>query len=217
MKVVDIPLGSLGADMLTPLTPQVAFALSSFILPGTRSRLTYVMRYLENLTPSELAGILSTGLGVTLVGESPPNGWIPTAIRGSSDGLREVTKARALSIPNGITITCDLEGMGGTSQDTIDYSRAWCDIVQHAQDIAACYVGSGVPLTPTQLFQLPFTRYIHSLSNVQQVAVVDYCVVQLFPTTNLGLPTGALPVDLQVVQQDKRGRLPTMVIENGVD
>lgn len=217
MKVVNVPCGAVLADMLSPLTPQIAFALSSFVLPGTRTRLTGVIRYCENITPSELAGILSTGLGVTLVGESRANGWIPSAISGSADGLREVTKVRSLGIPNGITIGCDLEGIGGTAQDTIDYCRAWCDVVQPAQDIAMAYVGEDVPLTAEQLYQLPFTRYWHSLSEVSNVSNVGYCLIQLFPTLNLGLPTGALAVDLDVVQQDKRGRVPTMVVENGVD
>jgi hypothetical protein len=217
MKVTNVPVGAVLADMLSPLSPQIAFALSSFVLPGTRTRLTGVIRYCENITSSELAAILSTGLGVMLVGESRANGWIPSSILGSADGLREVTKSRALGIPSGITIGCDLEGIGGTDQETIDYCKAWCDVVRQAGNVEMAYVGAGVPLTAEQLYQLPFHRYWHSLSEVSNVAGVGYCMTQLFPTLNLGLPTGALAVDLDVVQQDKRGRLPTMVIENGVD
>lgn len=212
MKVVDIPLGAVGCDMLTPLGPSVASSLSSFILPGTRTGFTFVVRYFENITAGELAGILATGLGCALVGESRANGWIPNAGEGSADALRVVAKARALGVPQGMVLWCDLEGVGGTTQDLLDYCHAWCDVIMRAGYLPGAYVGDSVPLTPAQLYLLPFVRYWHSLSMVQNVATAGYCMYQLYPTTTLALPSGPLQVDLDVVCHDYKGRVPTMLI-----
>jgi Domain of unknown function (DUF1906) len=212
VKVVDIPPGAMGADMLTPLSPSVAFALYSFVLPGTRTQLTFIVRYLENLTASELAGDLASGLGVALVSESRANGWLPNAGEGSADALRAVTKARALGVDPGMVLFCDLEGMSGTAQDTTDYCIAWCDVVSRAGYIPGAYIGDSVPLTAQQLYLLPFQRYWHSLSMVQNVATAGYTMFQGFPTMNLGLSTGALAVDLDVVFRDYKGRVPTMLV-----
>jgi len=213
MRVATAPVGAVFADMLSPLTQAQAIALSDYTIPGTRTGLTGVSRYLENLSAQELAWVLSAGLAVMLVGESRPNGWLPSAGLGAADGMRELRLARALGadLP-GMTIGCDLEGMSGGPQETIDYSKAWCGVIQPAHLIAMGYNGSGVPLTPQGLYQLPFTRYWKSLSNVGPVANVDYCMLQLYPTLTLTLPTGMLDVDLDVVQEDKLSRLPTMLV-----
>jgi hypothetical protein len=199
--------------MLTPLTPSMARAFAAFTIPGTRTGLTFMERYLENLTAGELAGDLAAGLGVVFVGESRPPGWLPSALLGAEDGQREADKLSALSVPEGVTVTCDLEGMGGSAQDAIAYVIAWCQRKRRG-DIGQGYIGDQVPLNPMQLYQLPFTRYQRSLSNVQQVAGVDYCMLQAFPTQTLKLLTGDLSVDLDFVTRDKRLRLPTMLIDD---
>jgi hypothetical protein len=198
VRLVEIPPGSVGCDFLSPLSRAEIAALAATTLPGTRTRLTFVERYLENLTVVELAGYHDEGLIVTFVGESRPNGYLPTAADGLLDGQREVARARALGVPLGPHIGCDLEGMAGTAADTQAYARAWCSVVQPAGLRASCYEGAGVPLT----------GYWRSLSNVQPVANVDYFMVQGFPTLTLPLPTGPLAVDLDFVCRDKRMRLP---------
>jgi hypothetical protein len=213
MRVMPVPTGAVGADMLTPLSQAQIIALADYTIPGTRTGFTFLSRYTENLSLQEISNILASGLGLMLVGESRPNGWLPSAGLGAADGMRELRLARALGadLP-GMTIGCDLEGMSGGPQETIDYSKAWCGVIQPAHLIAMGYNGSGVPLTPQGLYQLPFTRYWKSLSNVGPVANVDYCMLQLYPTLTLTLPTGLLDVDLDCVQEDKLSRLPTMLV-----
>lgn len=220
MRIVEVGVGAVLADMLTPLSPSMARALASFVLPGTRTQLAGVIRYPENTTAAELAGILAAGLGVLFVGECRKVGWTPNASYGSADALRVVTLLRALGVPfvdpsdaTPLTIGCDLEGIDPTAvQGTKDYARAWCDVVtpQHARP--AGYVGDGVPLSPGDLYQLPFQLYWHSLSNVQQVAVCDYALWQAYPTQKLELLTGSLEVDLDFVTRDKKMRCASMIV-----
>lgn len=213
MKVVPVGVGAVGFDTLTPITAPMIAALRKYQLPGTRTGFTFLVRYLENLTLAELTMVLAAGFGMVFVGESRPNGYIPSAGAGSADGLRELNRVRALGLPSGITVGCDLEGMGGTAQDTIAYANAWADVIRPASDIAMAYVGAGVPLTATQLYLLRETLYWHSLSNVQQVANVDYAMLQAFPTEVLQLAPGlTLPADLNFSYKDKRGRQATMVV-----
>jgi hypothetical protein len=215
LKIVSCPVGAVGCDMLTPLTAYTALALANYTLPGTQTKITFVVRYLENLTVQEIVTLHAADLGVQLVGESRAPGWMPTAALGSADGLRVVTKARGLAIPSGAEIWCDLETpiVSATHADIALYSKAHCDVVNASYDDGG-YVGSGLPSTPLELYLLPFHGYWHSLSNVQPVANVDYKQIQLFPSITLLLPTGPLAVDLNVSQQDKRGRLPTMLVRD---
>lgn len=212
MQVVEVPFGAVMLDMLSPLSSEVLDALDGYCLPGTQTGVTLFGRYLENLTPEELSGIVGRGYGALLIGESRPNGYIPTAVSGGADGLREVTRMRALGIPEGATVVCDLEGMGGTGQDTILYADAYASCVQAAKGSCMAYVGDGVPLSPAQLYALPTTLYWHSLSNVQQVATCDYCAIQGYPTQKLYLPGGiVIEADVSFIYRDKKGRAPKMV------
>jgi hypothetical protein len=211
MKVVIVPYGAVGIDCLTPLTPAMLLALKTYVLPGTKTGITFVIRYLENLTATEVANILAAGFGLIVIGESRPNGYIPSAADGTADGQREAAKVNALGLPHGLTVGCDLEGMGGTAADTIAYANAWAQAVV-AVGLAMAYVGAGIPLTPQQLWLLLDTLYWHSLSSVQQVAVCDYAMIQGYPTQTLDLGSGlTLEADINFCYRDKLGRAPFMV------
>jgi hypothetical protein len=216
MRIVPASVGAVFCDMLTPLSVHMALALADFTFPGTKTKPTGVIRYLENLTPQELASNLASGLAVMLVGEAPPNYWAPSAQRGTLDGQRQVARAKALSIPQGqgaeIWVDLEVPAPDTTALQIADYSKADCQEILSAGFDPGGYVGEGIPLSPEQLYLLPFLGYWHSLSNVQPVANVDYKMIQLFPTQALQLMTGSLSVDLNIVQRDKRLRLPTMIV-----
>ena len=209
MKIVEIPVGAVGLDMLAPLSADKAAEMASTALQGTRTYPMFFERYVENLTRGELDGILATNSGVILVGESRGEGWIPSADFGAMDGERVVSKRKALDAPPGVTIVCDLEGMGGGPVEAIAYVNAWCRVVQ-AEDADCGYVGAGVPLTPSQLYALPFRLYYRSLSNVQPVAACDYSILQAYPT----IEHCGVEVDVDFVQRDKKGRLPRMIVSD---
>ena len=213
MKVVDIPFGAVGADFLEPPSSYVvAHEIATYTLPGTRTGLTYVERYLENLTPAEVAWWLSLGVGIAPIGEGRSSGW--DAASGAADGARELARAQALGFPAGLHLGCDAEAMACPPSDAQAFLNAWCGAPGAAGHPGRLYVGAGVPLDAAQLYALPFTWYDESLSEVQRVAVVGYASVQLFPTQKFALKSGAWPADVNVVRRDKHlpARAPTMVV-----
>jgi hypothetical protein len=205
--------GAVGIDCLEPLTLGMLIEISQLMLPGTRTGISWIGRYLENLTAEELENAFSCNLSVLLIGESPANGYIPTSQDGTTNGGREVARAQALSIKGiQVGIVCDLEGMGGTSDETIAYANAYGNAVMSAGFQCIAYVGAGVPLTPEQLYELDETLYWHSMSSVQEVAVVDYAFLQAYPTQTLNLGSaGTLEADVNFVYRDKRGRAPYLL------
>jgi len=215
MKVVEIPFGSVGIDCLTPITPAVAKEIAAYVLPGTRTGITFVERYLENTTPEELAGLFAAHLGVAFVGEGRIEGW--DAASGAADAARELARAKVLGLPAHssplLSIGCDLEGMSDcTPTNAAAYSVAWGRLIARTGFAPEGYVGDSVPLSPMGLYQLPFVDYWRSLSNVQQVAVADFNKFQGFPTQTLHLASGPFEADVNFVVRDKKLRLPSVVI-----
>lgn len=213
-EVLAAPFGSIMFDCLEPLSQSMLDAYATFVLPGTYSSVAIFGRYLENLTPAEVARILShpRRYGLLCIGESRPNGYVPSAMQGQQDGAREVARYNALALPRGGGIVWDAEGMAGTAQDTTESGNAYASAVQGNGNQCIAYVGAGVPLSPSQLYALRETLYWHSLSNVQQVATCDYALLQAYPTQSLDLgAAGVHQVDVSLVYGDKRGRAPMIV------
>jgi hypothetical protein len=215
MRVVEIPFGSVGIDCLSPIAPAVAKEIAAYRLPGTRTGITFVERYLENLTVGELDGLFAADLGVAFVGEGRVSGW--DAATGLVDAERELGRAQLLKLPAGssplLTIGCDLEGMVNcTPQNATAYGMAWGNRIARAAFASEGYIGDGVPLSPIELYHLPFVGYWRSLSNVQQIAVADFAKFQGYPTQTLHLASGPFEVDCNFVVRDKKLRLPKMVV-----
>lgn len=213
-EVLAAPFGSIMFDCLEPLSQAMLDAYASFVLPGTYSSVAIFGRYLENLTPDEVARILNhpRRYGLLCIGESRANGYVPSTMQGLQDGTREVTRYNALALPRGGGIVWDAEGMGGTAQNTIDSGNAYAGAVQANGNQCIAYVGDSVPLSPSQLYALRETLYWHSLSNVQQVATCDYAMLQAYPTRIVDLgAAGVHQVDVSLIYSDKRGRAPMIV------
>lgn len=176
IEIVAAPFGSCMFDCLVPIEQSTldALALTSYgyVLPGTRTGPAIFGRYLETLTVEEVARILNHPMhyGLLLIGESRPNGYIPSTEQGTEDGQREVSKRKALGLAAGGGIVWDGEGMGGTAEDVTYSANAYAEQLQHAGDQAIAYVGAGIPLSSVGLYALRQTLYWHSLSNVQPVA-----------------------------------------------
>ena len=214
MRVVEIPFGAIGIDCLTPISAAVAKEIAAYVLPGTRTGITFVERYLENTTPAELAGILAAGLGAAFIGEGRASGW--DAASGAADAARELARATALGLPAHasplLSIGCDLEAMAScTPQNATAYGVACGRAIARGGFAPEGYIGDDVPLMPMQLYDLPFVGYWRSLSNTQQIAVCDYNKAQAYPTQVLHLPSGPFEADVDWVFRDKKMRLPTMV------
>jgi hypothetical protein len=195
---------ALGVDTIATITAVEAAALKA-------DGFSFVIRYLGSVTFAELDVILSAGLAFMPVGYSRKGGWLPTALLGSQDGALAAYRAKLLVLPPGVTVWCDLEGMGGTAADTIAYAEAWGAAVQTAGFIAGVYVGAGIPLNSTQLYALNnITAYWHSCSEVPDVNECGYMMIQLTPPD---LIVCGIEVDVDVIQEDRMGRLPVWTVQ----
>ena len=102
MRVIPVSDGVLGFDCYEPLSLAALDILTRASYDGESFH--FVVRYVENLTVPEIQNILDRQLGLMTVGVAPDDSMhAPSAIYGSRDGLRAVTKLRALEILPGVT------------------------------------------------------------------------------------------------------------------
>ena len=194
---------ALGVDTIATLSSTNAAAFKN-------SGYSFVVRYLGSLSSAELDNILNSGLALMPVSYSRAGGWVPSAALGTSDGLNMVKDLKALGLPTGITVWCDLEGMGGVANDTIIYAEAWGACVGAAGYIPGVYVGAGIPLNSAQLYALNnIHAYWHSCSVVPDVNSCSYMMIQLNPPNQI---VDGVEVDIDVIQHDHSGRFPVWAI-----
>src|ERR1700728_1845628 len=99
---------AIGIDTVAAITSPQATSLA-------KHGIAFVVRYLGGISVAEVGTILSAGLALMTVGYSRAPGWTPSAALGSSDGTAAVAHMAGLGLPEGLTVWCDLEGMGGTA------------------------------------------------------------------------------------------------------
>jgi hypothetical protein len=186
-----------------------------------------IFRYLGSVTTGELDRILTRHpfefMPVTF-GHQP--GWMPSHAMGEADGAVDVGHLEALSIPRAPapSIWLDLEQTSGGPLDTAAWTEARAARIAqggYSGDSSGrlgggpgLYVGAGQPLTSDGLYQLSGIRgYWHSLSrvvdfraNLAEPACGWQCY-QLYKTIRIG----GVEVDCNVVQYDRRERLPMVV------
>jgi hypothetical protein len=198
--------GAMGIDLDTALFAADVARLVALEAPAPR--ISFVVRYLGDLSSDEAATITGGGLALMAV-THPRTGALSQAL-GQQDGMDAVAHARAASIPNGTTVWLDLESWTGTDDDAIGYVNSWAALVQAAGFIPGLYVGwASSPLASAQLYALGAHAYWRSCSEVPDVAECGYQMLQLVPGDQ---QLAGLEVDLDVIQKDFRGRVPTWAI-----
>ncbi len=201
-------VGARGTDSVQAITRAQAVALKT-------SGIDFCIRYLGGVTLEELDGILDAGLGFMPVTYSRAPGWLPSASIGSTDGTNAGNHCTALELPAGVTAWLDLEGPGGHAADVEDYVNAAAHKVQAVGYEAGLYVGYGTLLTSHELYKTAVTRYWRSISRVTDssgaLAEPDcgWCMNQLRPSRMWA----GLWADINVVEADYKGRLPTWTIK----
>ena len=199
MTIAPLPSGAQGVDTILTFTPARAKALKA------AKSYSFVVRYLGALTAAEAQNLHDQGLGISAVTFGGRNGWQPSAQAGTVAGQTAVAHARVAGCPPGMTLYFDAEGPGAGGQALIDHLNTWARVVQNAGYVAGLYVGWGLGLTSTQLYQLAFTAYWKSCSNVPPVAVRGYHMVQQGPPNRY---VNGLLVDINTVQADAKGNTP---------
>lgn len=187
---------ALGVDTVVRLTHASACALK-------REGMTFAVRYLGSLSAEELACIMSAGLAC-----------MPVTYAKAYSGMSAISELRKLAIPEGVTVWLDLEGETDPAPVIAAKINAWAGQVQAGGYEAGLYVGAGCVLTSEELYGLKVTRYWDSCSreidrNGRSAAPkCDYCMVQMRP---FNTSIAGVIVDVDVVQRDVLGRLPTWV------
>jgi len=194
MRARELVPGQIGVDLDSPLSAKQCHDLQ------TARGASFAVRYLSELTAIE--GEAITGAGWGLMGVTHPRGTLSDTF-GQADGVTAASHARAVGLPEGIHLWLDLESWSG---DAIGYVNAWAAQVTSAGYLAGLYVGyADAPLTPDELYDLDVQAYWKSCSEVPEVAHASYMMIQLTPPD---LVIAGTLVDLDVVQGDRKGRLP---------
>ncbi len=190
-------VGARGTDSVTLITTAAqAQALKA-------SGNDFVIQYLGSVTSAIVDIILAAGLA-----------FMPVTYADKWDGPTTVNELKALGLPTGCTVWLDVEGVGAMDPTALKAAiNNWATAVQAAGFVAGLYVGSGCPLTSIELYQLKVTRYWHSLSRTvdrngqDSCPACGWCMYQLFPSVTWG----GVWSDVDFIQQDWQGRLPTWV------
>jgi hypothetical protein len=182
-KVVSAAPGLIGFDTDTKLTAAKA---KDFYNRGFRFCVRYLTRSSDKPSPgdisqNEAALILKAGLALGAVQHVAPRGWKPSAALGKQYGRRAADSAKAASLPAGMNLWLDLEGVSSTSshQDVIDYCNTWFDVVEADGYVSGLYVGAETILSGTELFlKLKTRHYWKSGSTVPDIPHRGYQMVQ---------------------------------------
>jgi hypothetical protein len=164
--------------------------------------------YLGSMTSARLDDVLAAGLA-----------FMPVTYADRFDGIDTVKALQALGVPRLTTVWLDLEGISSLSpQEIIAKSNGWGTIVRSAGYDPGIYVGEGQQLSSAELGALTVDRYWHGCSELydrnMEIASpfysrpIGWSVVQLFPPNQT---VAGVKVDIDVIQQDYKGRLPLWV------
>lgn len=219
--IFTAPDGVCGIDTTARITRATAVALRKH---GFRFCVRYVRRdkpHASALNPSEARTLLDAGLGLMLVQYvESESAWVPSAIKGKTNGGVAAAEATKLGAPWGVTIWCDLEGVrvGTPRQQVIDYCNRWHIAVSGAGYVPGLYVGYHAGLTAMQLYQkLRFTHYwgAYNLNSDEFPAVRGLQMKQSERRRADTIPGVQLDFQVDRVSADRLGGRPTLLAMEG--
>lgn len=208
MRAVTIVSGSRGVDSLP------------FSNAGTRAQadalrcsgVDFFVGYLGAIDKVRLDHLLDAGLG-----------FMPVTFANQFDGARAAQQSLLLGLPTGTTVWLDMEGMSVLRTPPPELSaqiNRWATDVAKAGFTPGLYVGAPQPFTSEELYALKVTRYWKAGSRILDrngrlaEPGCGWCMYQLLPQCFWPAreALGATFVDVDFVQEDYRGRLPTMAM-----
>ncbi len=194
MKLIHLPPMSLCIDTVSILSPR---NLADIL--AARPEVKAALRYLETLTSIEIAHIHNAGLALAFINYA-----------NDFDGARTVARLKALNIPAGAAVFCDVEDDAGVDEATLASKiNAWASVVAAAGYVAGGYFGSAQPFTSDELYRLVVTAYWHSASRVVDRKTNEAgpaCGWQLIQGQPPDIDVGGVIVDLNMFQPDYHGR-----------
>jgi len=172
---------------------------------------SFVVRYIGTgpsaLTPTERDIITDAGLGLMVVTFGGKNGWLPSKDNGHAKGLSDVVHAKAAGVMEGTSAFFDYEGPGiCTAYTMADDINARTDVVADEGFRPGLYNGFGMPFSSDQLYKmLKLSCYWKSCSQVPDVAVRGYCMIQHYPPNQ---HVAGAQVDINTIKADNLGGVP---------
>lgn len=171
-----------------------------------------VCGYLGVINPERLNYIISAGLA-----------FMPVTLAGAYfDGASaEITQLKALGLPQATTVWLDLEGMKSFTRPAAEQEQQinqWGTDIKSAGFIPGLYIGSPQPFTGDELARLNVFRYWKAPSRVldrngkswDEPTGCGFCMWQMWPQ-GMYKDTGVF-VDVNIIGQDRKGRLPTWAV-----
>jgi hypothetical protein len=212
MKAVACPR-RLGFDAAGYVSPELASIMRT---SGYRFTVRYVRRdeqvnerpdlssWLVSLTPPELAGLLTSGLLVSVVqfGAARTGGQLG-ARYGRAKGAAAAHNAKGLGVPAGVTVWCDAEWSDPIPEPraVMAYLDAWAAPVADAGYEPGLYVGPGINLSSQQLWERPgYRHYWQSNAVVPDVATRGYQMTQAYQGVVHGIN-----IDANIARMDVLG------------
>lgn len=201
MRTEIAEVGARGVDTVVSLD-----APKSKTLKG--AGIDFAMQYLGTVSPSGIDAILNAGLA-----------FMPITYANRYNGPQAVTQLKTLALPVGCTVWLDVEDeMEVPITELKSKINNWATAILNAGYMPGMYVGAGVPLTSLELYQLKVVRYWHSVSRVtdRNGSLAEpgcgWVMHQLHPPNLKSWRDIDVIVDLDIIQHDYRGRLPSWVV-----
>jgi hypothetical protein len=214
--VAPLPAGAKGFDTTAALD---AATVAAFRKRGYDFVVRYIRRdkgHIYDLTAAEVETILAGDLALSVVQYvESANSWTPSQEKGAQFGKTAADSCKAIGLPNGMTVWCDLEGvaLGVDAKIVVGYCRAWYLQLANAGYAPGLYIGWHSVLSGPDFYrELPFTRYwaAYNADGDQSPQPRGFCMRQHAMAT-ADVPSGiSLPpdTDLDLVVPDALGGLP---------
>lgn len=186
------PDGLKAFDTNSVVTKELAQAMYR---QGYRATIRYVRRaphHEYDITPSEAARILQSGLALGIVQHVAPENWTPTPELGRRYGVTAAEECASIGLPVGVNVWCDLEGvkLGTPEEQVIQYLNEWWNAVAHVGYLPGLYVGFQPGVSAMNLYKrLKYQYYwaAYNLNKDQYPAVRNVCMQQNVEKTMLGV------------------------------
>lgn len=195
LKAVPATIGAKGFDSYAPVNDSI---LQAAWADGCR----FVVRYVHNITVSEIACIIKNGFAFMLV-----------TYANRFDGADALNTSKSVGYPQGATLWLDVESVTVAVENLIAAINGWCKPVRTYFD-PGIYLGCQQLMTWQEQTQLACDRYWEATS-----LVIDRKGNPARPATNWNMTqVGAnlhlygSVVDLDFIRQDSRGRLPMWAV-----
>jgi hypothetical protein len=216
--------GTRGLDCNTVLSAPMVAALAT-------AGYAFVVRYVSrgptenahDLAQAEVDTIRAGGLGLMVVQHvQSDKSWSPDGNKGLEWGSNAAAACVDMGIAPGTTVWLDLEGVAADTlvTDVISYCRNWYQAVADAGFEPGVYCGWHTMLTPTELYQLPFTRYWAAYNlNADQYPIKRGVCMKQHSLKHGDIPDGVAldtdNADTDTVHVDAYGGLPSMDVGDG--